>query len=123
MQSGKEIRSRIRSVENTRKITRAMEMVAASKMRKVQERMRAARPYSSRVRNIAGHLSEANPEYRHPLMVKHKGLRRVGLIVITTDKGLCGAMNANVLRLVTHRMRDSMRPASNANWWWWAARA
>ncbi|MBK4736773.1 F0F1 ATP synthase subunit gamma [Noviherbaspirillum pedocola] len=106
MQSGKEIRSRIKSVENTRKITKAMEMVAASKMRKVQERMRAARPYSSRVRNIAGHLSEANPEYRHPLMVKHKTLKRVGLIVVTTDKGLCGGMNANVLRTLTQRMRE-----------------
>jgi F-type H+-transporting ATPase subunit gamma len=106
MQGGKEIRARIRSVENTRKITKAMEMVAASKMRKVQDRMRAARPYAARVRNIAGHLAEANPEYRHALMVKHKALKRVGLIVVTTDKGLCGAMNANVLRLVTHRMRD-----------------
>jgi len=102
----KEIRNKIRSVENTRKITKAMEMVAASKMRKAQERMRAARPYSSRIRNIAGHLAEANPEYTPPLLAKRDEVRKVGLIVVTTDKGLCGAMNTNVLRAVTSKLRE-----------------
>src|SRR3954468_766029 len=98
MAGSKEIRTKIKSVENTRKITKAMEMVAASKMRKAQERMRAARPYSTKVRNIAGHLAEANPEYVHPFMVKRSEVRKVGLIVVTTDKGLCGGMNTNILR-------------------------
>jgi len=106
MAGGREIRDKIKSVENTRKITRAMEMVATSKMRKAQERMRASRPYSTKIRNIAGHLSEANPEYSHPFMVKRNEIRRAGLIVVTTDKGLCGAMNTNILRAVTHTMRD-----------------
>jgi len=102
----KEIRSKIRSVENTKKITKAMEMVAASKMRKAQERMRAARPYSTKVRNIVGHLAEANPEYTHPFLVKREVLKKVGLIVVTTDKGLCGGMNTNILRIVTHKLRE-----------------
>ena len=102
----KEIRTKIKSVENTRKITKAMEMVAVSKMRKSQERMRASRPYAERVRNIAGHLAEANPDYVHPFMLRRDTVRRAGLIVITTDKGLCGGMNVNVLRLVTSRMRQ-----------------
>jgi F-type H+-transporting ATPase subunit gamma len=102
----KEIRTKIKSVESTRKITKAMEMVAVSKMRKAQERMRASRPYAERVRNIAGHLAEANPDYIHPFLVRHEAVRRAGLIVVTTDKGLCGGMNTNVLRLVTNRMRD-----------------
>jgi F-type H+-transporting ATPase subunit gamma len=102
----KEIRGKIRSVENTRKITRAMEMVAASKMRRAQERMRAARPYAARVRNIAGHLAEATPEYTHPFMIRRDEVRRVGLIVVATDKGLCGGMNTNILRLVTSRLRE-----------------
>ena len=101
----KEIRTKIKSVESTRKITKAMEMVAVSKMRKAQDRMRASRPYAERVRNIAGHLAEANPDYIHPYMLRHETVRRAGLIVVTTDKGLCGGMNVNVLRLVTNRMR------------------
>jgi F-type H+-transporting ATPase subunit gamma len=102
----KEIRTKIKSVESTRKITKAMEMVAVSKMRKAQDRMRASRPYAERVRNIAGHLAEANPDYVHPFMIRHETLRRAGLIVVSTDKGLCGGMNTNVLRLATNRMRD-----------------
>src|SRR3954471_19188683 len=105
MAGGKEIRDKIKSVENTRKITKAMEMVAASKMRKAQERMRTARPYSTKIRNITGHLSEANPEYVHPFMARRDELKKVGFIVVTTDKGLCGAMNTNILRAVTHSMR------------------
>jgi F-type H+-transporting ATPase subunit gamma len=96
----KEIRMKIRSVQNTRKITKAMEMVAASKMRRAQERMRHARPYGEKIRNVAAHISHANPEYRHPFLVHRDSVKRVGIIVITTDKGLCGALNTNLLRLV-----------------------
>ena len=106
MAAGKEIRGKIKSVENTRKITKAMEMVAASKMRKAQDRMRSARPYAQKVRNIAAHLSEANPEYTHPYLVAHEDAKTAGFIIVTTDKGLCGGMNTNVLRAVTLRMRD-----------------
>ena len=100
MPGTKEIRVKIRSVQNTRKITKAMEMVAASKMRKAQERMRMARPYGEKIRNVAAHISHANPEYRHPFLVSRNTVKRVGLIVITTDKGLCGALNTNLLRMV-----------------------
>jgi F-type H+-transporting ATPase subunit gamma len=100
MPGTKEIRMKIKSVQNTRKITKAMEMVAASKMRKAQERMRAARPYGEKIRNVAAHISHANPEYRHPFLVPRDTVKRVGLIVITTDKGLCGALNTNLLRMV-----------------------
>jgi F-type H+-transporting ATPase subunit gamma len=106
MAAGKEIRGKIKSVENTRKITKAMEMVAASKMRKAQERMRAARPYADKVRNIAAHLSEANPEYVHPFLIPRADAKLAGFIVVTTDKGLCGGMNTNVLRAVTNRFRE-----------------
>ena len=106
MAAGKEIRGKIKSVENTKKITKAMEMVAASKMRKAQERMRKARPYADKVRNIAAHLAEANPEFTHPFMVSHDEASAVGFIVITTDKGLCGGLNTNVLRAVTAKIRD-----------------
>jgi F-type H+-transporting ATPase subunit gamma len=108
---GKEIRGKIKSVENTKKITKAMEMVAASKMRKAQERMRHARPYSDKVRNIAANLGKANPEYTHPFM-KANDAKSVGIIVVTTDKGLCGGMNTNVLRAVTAKLRD-MQAAGN----------
>ncbi len=106
MASGKEIRGKIKSVENTKKITKAMEMVAASKMRKAQERMRAARPYSEKIRNIAANLSQANPEYTHPFLVSQAAAKRVGFIVVTTDKGLCGGLNTNALRLLTTKMRE-----------------
>src|SRR3990170_3524776 len=99
MAGTKEIRVKIRSVQNTRKITKAMEMVAASKMRKAQERMRMARPYGEKIRNVAAHISHANPEYRHPFLVHRDSVQRVGLIIITTDKGLCGALNTNLLRM------------------------
>ena len=105
MAAGKEIRGKIQSVENTKKITKAMEMVAASKMRKAQERMRAARPYSEKIRSIASHLGQANPEYVHPFMQVNDA-KAVGMIVITTDKGLCGGMNTNVLRIVTAKLRE-----------------
>jgi F-type H+-transporting ATPase subunit gamma len=103
---GKEIRGKIKSVENTKKITKAMEMVAASKMRKAQERMRSARPYADKIRNITAHLSEANPEYKSPYMRSGNTSKAVGFIVVTTDKGLCGGLNTNVLRAVTAKMKD-----------------
>jgi F-type H+-transporting ATPase subunit gamma len=105
MAVGKEIRGKIKSVENTKKITKAMEMVAASKMRKAQDRMRAARPYSEKVRNIAAHLGQANPEYVHPFMKLHT-VKSSGFIVVTTDKGLCGGMNTNILRALTQKFKD-----------------
>ncbi|MFO1362722.1 MAG: F0F1 ATP synthase subunit gamma [Burkholderiales bacterium] len=106
MPGTKEIRVKIRSVQNTRKITKAMEMVAASKMRKAQERMRAGRPYTEKILNIAAHISHANPEYRHPFLVERDTVKRVGIIVITADKGLCGAMNTNLLRLVLQHYKE-----------------
>ena len=106
MAVGKEIRGKIKSVENTKKITTAMEMVAASKMRKAQERMRSARPYADKIRNIAANLATANPEYTHPFLVKQDTAKTVGFIVVTTDKGLCGGLNTNALRLVTTKVRD-----------------
>jgi F-type H+-transporting ATPase subunit gamma len=105
MAAGKEIRGKIKSVENTKKITKAMEMVAASKMRKAQERMRAARPYSEKIRNIAANLGQANPEYTHAFMKTHD-VKASGFILVTTDKGLCGGMNTNVLRALTTKMRE-----------------
>jgi F-type H+-transporting ATPase subunit gamma len=106
MAGSKEIRAKIKSVENTRKITRAMEMVAAAKMRKAQERMRAARPYAEKIRNVAAHLSRANPEYKHPFLVKREENRNIGLIVVTSDKGLCGGLNTNILRLAVNNMKS-----------------
>jgi F-type H+-transporting ATPase subunit gamma len=105
MPGTKEIRVKIKSVQNTRKITKAMEMVAASKMRKAQERMRHARPYGEKIRNVAAHISHANPEYRHPFLVSRDTVKRVGLIVITTDKGLCGALNTNLLRMTLNQYK------------------
>ena len=105
MAVGKEIRGKIKSVENTKKITKAMEMVAASKMRKAQDRMRAARPYAEKVRNIAINLGQAHPDYVHPFMQINKA-SAVGLIVVTTDKGLCGGLNTNVMRLITGKLRE-----------------
>ncbi|RYF74379.1 MAG: F0F1 ATP synthase subunit gamma [Comamonadaceae bacterium] len=105
MAAGKEIRGKIKSVENTKKITKAMEMVAASKMRKAQERMRAARPYSERIRAIAANLGHANPEYVHAFMQTNEA-KAAGFILVTTDKGLCGGMNTNVLRALTTKLRE-----------------
>lgn len=102
----KEIRTKIKSVQNTRKITKAMEMVAASKMRKAQERMRAGRPYAEKVRTMASRLMEANPEYSHPYLVERSDLKAVGVVVISTDKGLCGGLNTNIMRLVLNRLRE-----------------
>ena len=106
MPGSKEIRTKIKSVQNTRKITKAMEMVAASKMRKAQQRMRAARPYAEKIRNVAAHMSHANPEYRHPFLVERDSVAKVGIIVVTSDKGLCGGLNTNVLRMALARMRE-----------------
>src|SRR3954465_12563072 len=106
MPGSKEIRTKIKSVQNTRKITKAMEMVAASKMRKAQDRMRHARPYGEKIRNVAAHISHANPEYRHPFLVERDTVKGVGIIIITTDKGLCGALNTNLLRLVLNQYKE-----------------
>jgi len=112
MAAGKEIRGKIKSVENTKKITKAMEMVAASKMRKAQDRMRAARPYSDKVRNIASNLGKANPEYTHAFM-KSNDIKAAGVIVVSTDKGLCGGLNTNVLRAVTQKLRELQAEGSS----------
>jgi F-type H+-transporting ATPase subunit gamma len=113
MAAGKEIRGKIKSVENTKKITKAMEMVAASKMRKAQERMRAARPYSEKIRNMAANLGQANPEYTHAFM-KTNDAKSAGFIVVSTDKGLCGGMNTNVLRMVTNQLRANQAAGISA---------
>jgi F-type H+-transporting ATPase subunit gamma len=113
MAAGKEIRGKIKSVENTKKITKAMEMVAASKMRKAQERMRAARPYSEKIRNMAANLGQANPEYTHAFM-KTNEAKSAGFIVVSTDKGLCGGMNTNVLRIVTNQLRANQSAGISA---------
>ena len=107
MASGKEIRNKIKSVQNTKKITKAMEMVAASKMRKAQDRMRAARPYAEKIRRLAANLSAANiTDYKHPFLVTKDDVKRVGLIVVTTDKGLCGGLNTNTLRTGLNALKD-----------------
>jgi len=105
MATGKEIRGKIKNFESTKKITKAMEMISVSKMRKAQERMRAARPYAEKVRSIAANLGKANPEYVHAFM-KANDARVTGMIVVTTDKGLCGGLNTNVLRVVTNKLRE-----------------
>jgi F-type H+-transporting ATPase subunit gamma len=106
MAGTKEIRLKIRSVESTRKITRAMQMVAASKMRRSQERMHAARPYAEKIRNIAARISHANPEYRHPFVLAREPVKRVGIVAVSTDKGLCGGLNVNAMRLALQQMRE-----------------
>lgn len=106
MASGKEIRTKIRSVRNTQKITKAMEMVAASKMRRAQERMRAVRPYGEKIRSIIAHVAHAKTEYRHPFLVQRESVKRVGIVVVSSDKGLCGGLNTNVLRMVLARMKE-----------------
>ena len=106
MAGSKEIRTKIKSVENTRKITRAMEMVAAAKMRKSQQRMRAARPYAEKIKQVAAHLSHANSEYNHPYLLKREAIKNVGIILITSDKGLCGGLNTNILRMVLAQMKE-----------------
>ena len=106
MAAGKEIRTKIASVKNTQKITKAMEMVAASKMRKAQERMRAARPYADKIRNVIAHLGAANPEYKHPYLVPRAEVKRIGLVIISTDRGLCGGLNSNLYREALGKMKD-----------------
>ncbi|MDB4039971.1 F0F1 ATP synthase subunit gamma [Methylophilaceae bacterium] len=106
MAGSKEIRTKIKSVENTRKITKAMEMVAASKMRKAQDRMTAARPYAEKIRAVAAHLSHAQSEYKHPFIIQRENIKNIGLIVVTSDKGLCGGLNTNVLRSSIAQIKD-----------------
>ena len=106
MAGGKEVRTKIASVKNTQKITKAMEMVAASKMRKAQDRMLAARPYSEKIRNVISHLAHANPEYKHPYLVTREEVKRIGLIVVSTDRGLCGGLNANMFRMLLKKIES-----------------
>src|SRR5512143_1994887 len=113
MAGSKEIRTKIKSVQSTRKITKAMEMVAASKMRKAQERMRHSRPYGEKIRTIASHLAHANTEYRHPFLVKREGTKDVGVIIVTSDKGLCGGLNTNALRLTFNKLREFQAEGRN----------
>ena len=108
MAGAKEIRGKISSIQNTQKITRAMEMVAASKMRKAQERMAASRPYADRMVNVIGHLAHANPEYRHPYMIEADSVSKVGYIVVTTDRGLCGGLNVNLFRRLNREFRERL---------------
>ncbi len=113
MPSTKEIRGKIKSVQNTRKITKAMEMVAASKMRKAQDRMRQARPYADKMRNIIAHLAASSTAYAHPFLVKHKTQSgKAAMIIVATDKGLAGALNTNIQRLVLHKSQNSAKRAS-----------
>ncbi len=109
----KEIRTKIKSVQNTRKITKAMEMVAASKMRKAQDRMRAGRPYSEKVRQMAMHMMMTNPDYSHPYMEERKEIKNVGIVLVTTDKGLCGGLNTNITRLVLNRLKEFQEQGIN----------
>lgn len=105
MANAKEIRTQIKSIRNTAKITKAMEMVAAAKMRKAQERMEASRPYAERIRTVIGHLMQARPDYRHPFMVE-RDAKRVGFIIVSTDRGLCGGLNANLFRRTLRELRE-----------------
>src|SRR5580692_1500131 len=105
MPGTKEIRSKIASVKSTQKITKAMEMVAASKMRRAQERMRQARPYAAKARAVIGHLKHANPDYRHPFMLEREP-KSIGVIIVSTDRGLCGALNANVFKATLQLIRQ-----------------
>lgn len=106
MSSGKEIRTQIKSIKNTQKITRAMEMVAASKMRKAQDRMRATRPYSQKIRNVIAHLAQSHPEYRHPFMIEREEVKRVGFIIVSSDRGLCGGLNSNAFRATLASLKE-----------------
>ena len=105
MSGAKEIRTKIKSIKNTQKITKAMEMVAASKMRKAQDRMQAARPYARHIRTVIGHINNANPDYKHPFLVRRE-IKRVGYIVISTDRGLCGGLNTNMFKLAVSHMKE-----------------
>src|ERR1700722_14092320 len=105
MPTAKEIRSKISSIKNTQKITRAMEMVAASKMRKAQDRMLTSRPYATKIRQVVGHLAYGHPEYRH-LFLEQRPIKQAGLIVVTTDRGLCGGLNANLLRTTVQLAKE-----------------
>lgn len=105
MASSRDIRNKVKSVKNTQKITRAMEMVAASKMRRAQDRVKKARPYGEKIRNVTAHISKANVEYRHPFLVNRESVKRIGIVVVTSDKGLCGGLNTNVLRMALNKIR------------------
>ncbi len=105
MAVGKEIRVKIKSIQNTQKITKAMEMVAASKMRRAQDRMYAARPYAEKILNVVRHMAEANAEYKHPFLIEREQVKRVGYIVVTSDRGLCGGLNVNLFRTLLPELK------------------
>ena len=115
MPGTKEIRSKIASVKSTQKITKAMQMVATSKMRRAQERMRLARPYAQKMRNVIGHLTEANPDYRHPFLAARDVVKNVGVIVVSTDRGLAGGLNANVFKQTLQLIRDAQKQGAQVN--------
>jgi F-type H+-transporting ATPase subunit gamma len=115
MPGTKEIRSKIASVKSTQKITKAMQMVATSKMRKAQERMRLARPYAQKMRNVIGHLTEANPDYRHPFLAARDGVKNVGIVVVSTDRGLAGGLNANVFKQTLQLVRDAQKQGAQVS--------
>ena len=104
MAGAKEVRTQIKSIQNTQKITKAMEMVAASKMRKAQDRMHASRPYAEKIRNVLAHLAQANPEYKHPYLIEREEVKRVGYIIVSTDRGLCGGLNTNMFKTTVKEM-------------------
>lgn len=114
MSAAKEVRTKIKSVKNTQKITKAMEMVAASKMRRAQERMWRARPYGEKIREVCAHLARANSEYRHPFLTPRPEVKNVGLILVSTDKGLCGGLNTNALRLAVSHLRAAEESGAGA---------
>ena len=115
MPGTKEIRTKIASVKSTQKITKAMEMVAASKMRRAQDRMRVARPYAAKMRTVIGHLNEANPDFRHPFLVPRDEVKSIGIVVVSTDRGLCGGLNANVFKSVIYLMREWQAKGAQVN--------
>ena len=115
MAVGREIKKKIGSVQNTQKITSAMEMVAASKMRKAQERMASSRPYAERIQHVIGHLAQANPDFQHPLLVGRKEIRKVGYLIVSTDRGLCGGLNNNLFKLAVGHMKEMREAGAEIN--------
>ena len=114
MPGTKEIRNKISSVKSTQKITKAMEMVAASKMRRAQDRMRLSRPYAEKIRNVIGHLKKANPDYKHPYLIEREA-KSIGIIVVSSDRGLCGALNTNVFKTTLMMMREWQGKGAKVN--------
>ena len=119
MSGGKEITTKIRSIENTKKVTSALEMVSASKIRKSQDLMNATRPYTRMIRRVMGHLSKANPEFRHPFTVRREETKKVGYVIVSTDRGLCGGLNTNLFKLVWAASRNGRKKVRKSAWSLW----